>query len=78
MTVKELDNMRGHMKIYVLIKMFRGIHEGVELFWDEDDAEKAFKKYTRGRKDDWGRIHEDYRDCSIQLVIIPKRKKVRS
>lgn len=66
------------MQIYALIKMFQGIHDGLELFWEEKDAEKAYKKYTEQdypqEREDFEEIHEDFRDTIIALVDIPERR----
>ena len=34
------------MKVYALVETFQGVVEGVELFLDEKEAEKAFEEYT--------------------------------
>jgi hypothetical protein len=64
------------MEAYILIKMFQGIHDGVELFWNEKDAEKAYKEYTEQdypqERDDFENIHEDFRDTIISIIEIPE------
>ena len=64
------------MEIYVLIKMFQGIHDGVELFRNEKASERAYKKYT-GQKypadGNFENIHEDFRDTIIQVVHTKER-----
>lgn len=66
------------MKIYVLIKMFQGIHDGVELFTDEKASERAYKRYT-GQKypadGNFDGIHEDTRDTIIEVADLPKGGK---
>ncbi len=61
----------GALKIYVLVKMFQGIHDGVELFRDEKASERAYKKYTRQKypaDGNFENIHEDFRDTIIQVT----------
>ncbi|MBE0426699.1 MAG: hypothetical protein IBX72_08630 [Nitrospirae bacterium] len=63
-------------KIFVLVKMFQGIHDGIELFWDEKESEKAYRKYTGQdypQDGDFEEIHEDFRDSIIVLVKIPEK-----
>lgn len=52
--------------------------EGVDLFWDKDEAEKAFKVLTKHdypKDGNWESIPKEYRNCYILKVEVPERKQ---
>jgi hypothetical protein len=74
-TEEAKNSPKSQKEIFVLVKMFQGMHDGVELFWDEKESEKAYKKYTGQeypQDGDFEKIHEDFRDSIIYLVKVPQ------
>ncbi len=69
-------------KIFVLIKIFKGIHDGVELFWNENEAERAYRRYTGydypEDEESFENINADFADCRIFEVNIPPVPEARS
>ena len=65
-------------KIYILVQVFQGIQEGVELFWEESAADTAFKEFTGHDypkdQDERDEMHEDYRDTMIFVDTLPPKK----
>jgi len=63
--------------LFVFVKTFGGgIVEGVELFWDMDEAERAFKEWTEHdypkNDEEWEEIPESCRDSRIFNTDLPE------
>lgn len=74
------EELRKIEYLYIFIKFVKVLEsylEGVDLFWDKDEAEKAFKVLTRHdypKDGNWEVIPEKYRNCYIVKMKLPERK----
>ena len=65
-------------KIFVLLQVYDGLNDGIGLFWDEHEAEAAFKDYTGceypedNSEEAWEDIPEKLSDTQIYEVVLPE------